>query len=293
MGHASSMVSRKASGCRGVICPQAMRTALTRTPVNSSYITTPDQVPFLLAHATPYAMHLAGLQCERQAFRPDRAPCANRLRFCYLLQHEARSGRGDRKEEVGIAGPAGGSGPPVCPRSQLPRLSPFPGFTGLTQGCQRDAAKGKDRPVRGMNSGSRRSEPAASSRQTIPFSVRSTYLGSGRLEAGNQQWICAGVFRILLFERFRPVSAHIACKVDGAPSAIGAVTVLGAPGGKASPPPDPGAALQRINRSDGVGLPRRAETRNMRPGSCCTPFQRPQAIFPAKRLSRWPPGRSC
>jgi len=77
---------RKASRHMGGIHPKPMRAAVSFAFISSSYITTPHQVPFLLAHAAPDPVHLAGPQGEIQAFGPDRAPCANLLRLRYLLQ---------------------------------------------------------------------------------------------------------------------------------------------------------------------------------------------------------------
>jgi hypothetical protein len=61
-------------------------------------------------------MHLAGSQRESKAFRLDRAPGADLFGLRYLLH--GSSGRRDGKEQVRIAGPAGGGKPPVPRHSQ-------------------------------------------------------------------------------------------------------------------------------------------------------------------------------
>jgi len=81
----------------------------------------PDQIPFLLSQAAPHTIHLAGPQSKRQALSPDRAPSADFLCLRYLLNGRARRRQG--KEQIGIAGPAGGSGPPVPSRIEHARAS--------------------------------------------------------------------------------------------------------------------------------------------------------------------------
>ena len=71
--------------------PQTTRVSITCASINSSFITAPEQIPFLLAHAAPHAVHLTCPQRERQAFWPDLAPCADFLCLRYLLQ--GRAGR--------------------------------------------------------------------------------------------------------------------------------------------------------------------------------------------------------
>lgn len=75
----------------GCLRPQATRVSITCASINSSFITAPEQIPFLLAHAAPHAVHLTCPQRERQAFWPDLAPCADFLCLRYLLQ--GRAGR--------------------------------------------------------------------------------------------------------------------------------------------------------------------------------------------------------
>ena len=75
--------------CRAVIRPQATRVSVTCASINSSFITAPEQIPFLLAHAAPHAVHLTCPQRERQAFWPDLAQCADFLCLRYLLQGRA------------------------------------------------------------------------------------------------------------------------------------------------------------------------------------------------------------
>ena len=50
----------------------------------------PEQIPVLLARATPDAVHLPYPPRERQALRPDRASCADLLRLRDLPQGQAR-----------------------------------------------------------------------------------------------------------------------------------------------------------------------------------------------------------
>jgi hypothetical protein len=61
-------------------------------------------------------MHLAGSQRESKAFGLDRTSGADLFGLRYLLR--GPFGRRDGKEQVRIAGSAGGSGPPVHCRSQ-------------------------------------------------------------------------------------------------------------------------------------------------------------------------------
>jgi len=68
-----------------------MRAALACAWINFSVIASPEQMPFLLAHAAPHAVHLVCPQRERQALRPDLAPCADRLCLRDVLQ--GRAGR--------------------------------------------------------------------------------------------------------------------------------------------------------------------------------------------------------
>src|SRR5262245_22630345 len=93
-----------------------MQMALTCASINSLFISSPQPESFLLAHASPYAMHLAGSQRESKAFGLDRTPGADLFGLRYLLH--GLFGRRDGKEQVRIAGSAGGSGPPVHCRSQ-------------------------------------------------------------------------------------------------------------------------------------------------------------------------------
>ena len=99
--------------CGAVICPQAILMAITCVSIDS-FSVSPDQVPFLLGLAAPYSVHLAGPQGKCQALSPDRAPCADLFCLRYLLGGRAKRRHG--KEQIGIAGPAGGGGPPVSSR---------------------------------------------------------------------------------------------------------------------------------------------------------------------------------
>jgi hypothetical protein len=65
--------------------------ALICASTSWSFIAPPEQIPFLLAHATPHAVHLPCPQREGQAFWLDLAPCADFLRLRFVLQ--AQNGR--------------------------------------------------------------------------------------------------------------------------------------------------------------------------------------------------------
>src|ERR1700722_6748938 len=67
---------------------------------------------FVLGEAAPDAVHLPGLQHEREALALDQAAGTDRLGLVRLLQGLA-FGR-DRKEQLGIDGPAGGEQPTRC-----------------------------------------------------------------------------------------------------------------------------------------------------------------------------------
>jgi hypothetical protein len=109
-----------------VICPQAIRMAITCVSINS-FTVSPDQIPFLLSQATPHSVRLAGPQGKRQAISPDQALCADLFCLGHLLDRRARRRHG--KEQLGIAGLAGGSGPPV--RSRIAHAyPPKAGFLG-------------------------------------------------------------------------------------------------------------------------------------------------------------------
>src|SRR5277367_6728826 len=66
---------------------------------------------FFLAHASPDAVVLPGVQREAQALAPDGAAGADYLRLRDLVQGGTR--RGDREEQFRIRMPAGGQLPPV------------------------------------------------------------------------------------------------------------------------------------------------------------------------------------
>ena len=76
----------------------------------------PQRVTLLFAQAAPYAVDLMCPQRERQAFTPDPAPGADRLRLRHLGHGRAR--RRDREEQIGIGRPAGGRGAPVLVNRQ-------------------------------------------------------------------------------------------------------------------------------------------------------------------------------
>jgi hypothetical protein len=59
--------------------------AFTCAPINSLFISSPQPESFLLTHASPYAMHLAGSQRESKAFGLDRTPGADLFGLRHLL----------------------------------------------------------------------------------------------------------------------------------------------------------------------------------------------------------------
>jgi hypothetical protein len=62
-----------------------MQMALTCASINSFFISSPHSESFLLAHASPYAMQLAGSQRESEAFGLYRAPSADLFGLRHLL----------------------------------------------------------------------------------------------------------------------------------------------------------------------------------------------------------------
>jgi hypothetical protein len=62
-----------------------MQMALSCASSNSLFISSPQPESFLLAHASPYAMHLAGSQRESKAFGLYRAPGADLFGLRHLL----------------------------------------------------------------------------------------------------------------------------------------------------------------------------------------------------------------
>ena len=95
----------RACHVQGCLRPQATRVSITCASINSSFITAPEQIPFLLAHTAPHAVHLTCPQRERQAFWPDLAPCADFLCLRYLLQGRAgrhETGKTDRDRRPGM-----------------------------------------------------------------------------------------------------------------------------------------------------------------------------------------------
>src|SRR5580692_3227821 len=71
----------------------------------------PEQAALLLGQAAPDSLQGAGGQGVTKAVAAHRAGGADRLRASYLPEGRARSG--DREEQVGIGGLAGGERPPL------------------------------------------------------------------------------------------------------------------------------------------------------------------------------------
>ena len=85
----------------------------------------------LLGRAAPDAMDLPCSQRERQAFAPNAAGRADRFGLGHLLP--GRAGIRDRKEQIGVGKPAGGSRPPVSAGDEPRRpglVGPLPAFGG-------------------------------------------------------------------------------------------------------------------------------------------------------------------
>ena len=84
--------------------------AITCVSINSFTLSS-DQIPFLLSQATPHSVRLAGPQGKTPGSRAG--PGTVRRSFCLRCLLDGRAERRHGKEQIRIAGPSGGSGPPV------------------------------------------------------------------------------------------------------------------------------------------------------------------------------------
>src|SRR6266446_5528849 len=77
----------------------------------TSAVAVPEPSALFLGHPTPYSLDRAGIKGAIEAARLDLAAGAYRLGL--LLLPKGRTWRGDGKEQVGVAGRAGGTRPPL------------------------------------------------------------------------------------------------------------------------------------------------------------------------------------